>query len=325
MRFPEAYYAAGFFLALVVSLVALPVWRKWCLRWQLVDQPGGRKIHGAPIPLAGGLAVLSGILAPVLLGTIALSLGLAPGTAGELLGHGFAARAGQLSAILLGGLGMVLLGLWDDWKELSAPVKFSGQLAIAFLVAFSGVRVTLFVPDLFFSYAITLLWIITITNALNFMDNMNGLCAGLGFIAATIFGVTAALNGQYLVALLGFGVSGALLGFLPYNYPRAGAFLGDSGSHLVGYLLAVLAILPHFYTADKERQWVVLSPLLILAIPLLDLAWVVLIRLKNRRPFYIGDTNHISHRLVRQGLKPALTVALIWVAAALLGGVTLLF
>src|SRR5207302_6666765 len=135
----------------------------------------------------------------------------------------------------------------------------------------------LFVPNLLFSYAITILWILTLINAFNFMDNMNGLCAGLGAIGAWYFAIIAAADGQYLVALIAFLTFGALLGFLPYNFPRAWAFLGDAGSHLIGYLLAVLAILPHFYNPRHQRPLAVLTPLLVLAVPLLDMGWVVIL------------------------------------------------
>ena len=113
---------------------------------------------------------------------------------------------------------------------------------------------------------------------------------------------------------------GALLGFLPYNFPEARAFLGDAGSHLTGYLLAVLAILPHFYTPERPRRFAVLTPLAVLAIPLLDLTWVVILRWRLRQPFYVGDTNHLSHRLVRAGLSKTTAVLLIWLAAAVIGG-----
>lgn len=173
---------------------------------------------------------------------------------------------------------MVLLGVWDDKVELGAGIKFAGQTLIALLVAAAGVRITVFVPSVAFSYAITVLWILTVINAFNFMDNMNGLCPGLGAIGAAGFAIIAAGHGQYLVALLALLACGALLGFLPYNYPRATAFLGDAGSHLVGYLLAVLAILPHFYSAKHPQPLAILSPLLVLAVPLADMAWVVVLR-----------------------------------------------
>jgi UDP-GlcNAc:undecaprenyl-phosphate/decaprenyl-phosphate GlcNAc-1-phosphate transferase len=157
------------------------------------------------------------------------------------------------------------------------------------------------------------------------MDNMNGLCAGLGIISSWCFAIVAAVAGQYLVALLALLACGALLGFLPSNFPRASAFLGDAGSHLVGYLLAVLAILPHFFTSDNPRPLAVLTPLLILAVPLVDLVWVVLLRWRRGRPFYVGDTNHLSHRLVQRGLTPTRAVLLIWLLAAVCGGVAVLF
>jgi len=153
---------------------------------------------------------------------------------------------------------------------------------------------------------------------------MNGLCAGLGAIGAGLFAVIAASQGQYLVGLIAFLTCGSLLGFLPHNFPKARAFLGDSGSHLVGYLLAVLAILPHFYHEDQPRRLAVLTPLLVLALPLIDLAWVVILRTSKGQPFYVGDTNHLSHRLVRFGLNRAVAVMLIWLLAAGIGALALL-
>ena len=111
---------------------------------------------------------------------------------------------------------------------------------------------------------------------------------------------------------------------MPYNFPRARAFLGDAGSHLLGYLLAVLAILPHFYTTRHPRRWAVLIPLLVLAVPLLDLVWVVVLRWRLGRPFYEGDTNHLSHRLVRLGFSPTRAVLVIWSVAAAVGGLAFL-
>jgi UDP-GlcNAc:undecaprenyl-phosphate/decaprenyl-phosphate GlcNAc-1-phosphate transferase len=207
----------------------------------------------------------------------------------------------------------------DDKIELRPAIKFGGQLAIAFAVAASGVRITLFLDNPLFSYAVTILWILTVTNAVNFMDNMNGLCGGIGAIGSLIFGLHAASKGQYLVATLAFLVAGATAGFLPHNYPKATAFLGDSGSHLVGYLLAVMAIVPHFYTAKSPNRFAVFTPLLVLAVPLIDLLNVVAFRTLKGRPFWIGDTNHLSHRLVRVGLSKPATVALLWMLGAVCG------
>jgi UDP-GlcNAc:undecaprenyl-phosphate/decaprenyl-phosphate GlcNAc-1-phosphate transferase len=326
--FPAFLYLFGGAAALLVSAATVPLWRRWANRIGMVDDPGHRKIHSTPIPLAGGWAVLGAILIVLALGIVAVKLGYVTVYGGndpqELLRYGISKRAGQLVVIVLGALGMALVGMFDDRFELRPAWKFGGQLLIASCVALAGVRITLFVPSLVFSFLVTVLWIVTVTNALNFLDNMNGLCAGLGVIGSAACGWIAAVQGQYLVASLAFVACGALLGFLPYNFPKASAFLGDAGSHLVGYLLAVLAILPHFYSRNAQNKWAVLSPLVILAVPLLDMLWVVALRTKIGQPFWVGDTNHISHRLVRRGFSKASAVVLIWLMAAVSSAVALI-
>lgn len=340
----------------MVSWLSLPLWRRICTRAGIVDDPGHRKIHAQSTPLAGGLAVLTGMMTPLLAGVVLCLLQPEPGTpvggtnqkptissnaparpqlleevrgpldrvTTSLMAHGFNRRSGQLAALFAGAVGMMLIGLYDDRKELRPMAKFGLQFLVALLVALAGIRITIFVPNVLFSHAITILWILTVTNALNFMDNMNGLCGGLGAIGCWCFALAAAGMGQYLVALLAFAAAGALVGFLPHNFPKASAFLGDSGSHLTGYLLAVLAILPHFHSRQNPRPWAVLIPLLILAVPLADLAWVVVLRWRLGRPFYVGDTNHLSHRLVRRGLSRTRAVLVIWLLAAAAGALALI-
>src|SRR5512134_3563722 len=154
MNFPEWVYAASAASALVITLASLPLWRLACRRIGLVDEPGGRKIHEAPIPLAGGLAVLTGMLVPLLAAAAAVQFQWLDGLAGDRLAYGFEHRAGQLAAIFGGAVGMTLLGWLDDRHELRPALKFAGQVLVAGLVACSGVRITLFVPNVFFSFAI---------------------------------------------------------------------------------------------------------------------------------------------------------------------------
>jgi UDP-GlcNAc:undecaprenyl-phosphate GlcNAc-1-phosphate transferase len=273
------------------------------------------------VPLAGGLAVLTGILLPLGIGALLLKLGLIKISAANAIVHGLDRRALELTVLALGAVAITLLGWLDDREELKALPKFIGQLLVAVAVASTTKRITLFVPSELFSYAVTIFWLLTVINAFNFMDNMNGLCAGLGALGAFYFALIAAAKGEYLVAITGLLMCGALAGFLPWNFPNARAFLGDAGSHLVGYLLAVMAMLPHFYTRQEPHRLAVFTPLLVLALPLLDLAQVSLFRVLHHQPFWIGDTNHLSHRLTRAGLSRTQAVLVLWLAATVLGAV----
>jgi UDP-GlcNAc:undecaprenyl-phosphate GlcNAc-1-phosphate transferase len=347
VQFPWNIYVYSCISACVVTLLALPMWNKLCRASGLIDEPGHRKIHDETIPLSGGLAVFTGCILPLIVAGILVwqqsggrgfnetlmrptndtkpqaAPALFDSHSAFLLRHGFDVRAVRLAGIVLGAVGILLVGLLDDRIELKPALKFGGQLAVALIVAACGVRITLFVHNPLFHYAITALWFLTVINAFNFMDNMNGLCSGLGAIGAAVFCAIAAREGQYLVAVIAFLALGALLGFLPYNYPRAKAFLGDSGSHLVGYLLAVLSILPHFYSAKRPHPFAVLVPLFALAIPLGDMAYVVWLRWRIGQPFYVGDNNHLSHRLVRKGFSKSAAVGIIWGMAFLCGCVAL--
>ena len=330
--FPFNVYLLAILSGFALACGTLPLWQKVCVRIGLIDEPGHRKIHDQPIPLAGGLAVMTGLVVPTVIAAAALLLQKYSGklavmspNSSYLLMHGLERRHTELAGILLGALGMLVLGILDDKHELKPSIKFAGQFLIALAVAACGLRITLFVHNPLFHYAITILWILTVINAFNFMDNMNGLCAGLGAIGSWYFAMIAAADGQYLVSIVAFLTFGSLLGFLPYNFPRARAFLGDSGSHLVGYLLAVLAILPHFYSVRHPRHWAVLIPLLVLAVPLVDMVQVVIVRWRLGKAFYIGDTNHLSHRLVSLGLRKSTAVGILWLAAALFASLALLF
>jgi len=325
VTFPFNFFLAAFVAAFLATLLALPLWRKWCLRTNLVDDPRDRKnfdapkIHTGAIPLAGGFAVLTGMVLPLAAAVIFLKTGIVRISSTNLMAHGLERRGFELLIIAAGAMAITFLGWFDDKHELKPLPKFAGQFFVALCIAAGGARVTLFIHSEIFSYAVTIWWLLTVINAFNFMDNMNGLCAGLGFIGAFLFALIAAADGEYLVATIAFLMCGALFGFLPWNFPDAKAFLGDAGSHLVGYLLAVMAILPHFYSKQNPHPLAVLAPLLVLAIPLLDLAQVVLLRTLKKTPFWIGDTNHLSHRLVRTDLSKTHAVLLIWLMACVIG------
>jgi UDP-GlcNAc:undecaprenyl-phosphate GlcNAc-1-phosphate transferase len=323
--------AAAALAALGTTFLTLPVWTAWCLRAGLVDEPGGRKRHAQPAALAGGLAVLTGLLAPLL--PVALILALAPGgIAGDPrtlapLRDALRSQAADLSTCLAGALGLFLVGLIDDWRELKPAPKLAGQ-CLAACVAAAGPRIPLLASAPAVNWLVTVFWILAVVNAFNLVDNMNGLCAGLGAIGALYCAVIAAETARYPALLIAALACGSLLGFLPRNYPRATAFLGDSGSHLAGCLLAILPILSILPAqgpaAPPAPPAALLRALAIVGVPLADVAWIILFRWRAGQPLSVGDTNHLSHRLTRAGLSPARAVFVLWIAGALLGASALL-
>ena len=306
-----------------MSAGTLPFWRFCCKSIGLMDAPGYRKIHDSPVPLAGGLAVITGLAIPILFVFLCVCLGSIPESIAHIVSYGLSNRGWQLAAILVGSIAMLALGMLDDSRDLLPKWKLLGQVIIALAVAASGIRVTMFVDSDIFSYAITVLWILTVTNSVNFQDNMNGLCPGLGIICGWFFAWHAGLEGQYLVATLAFLFSGALFGFLPFNFPKGRVFLGDGGSHVVGFVLSVLAVLPDFYSDDTPYKWLIITPLLILFIPLTDLISIIVIRCRLGQPIWVGDNNHFSHRLVRSGHPKTRAVLLLLLISAVIGALTL--
>ncbi len=317
----EAVTVLGAFgLTSAISAVSLPLWRALCRRWGHVDDPGHRKIHVQPIPLAGGFTVSAGgLLGGLLIWILASSGVLGSVDVGSLwIGTEGLRRFGVL---LAGAVGMLALGAWDDRRDLGAGTKFLAQGLIAVLVAIWGVQVP--VPDgiAVLRQPLTVLWIVAVTNAFNLSDNMNGLCAGLGFIGASAVAAASLLwRGQSELACGAALIAGSLAGYLPYNYPRASVFLGDAGSQWVGYWISVLALLsvtPSMISnGGLPQSW--MAVFAVVAVPLIDTAFVVVSRTWRGQPFWVGDTHHLSHRLARTGLGKAGAVAVLWLLGALL-------
>lgn len=314
------YYFVFLASAAAASAASFRFWTRQARKWNLLDHPGPRKIHSGSIPLSGGLIIGTGILLP-LLSAVCLSEfafledSFMAFSVSQLKRHTI-----QVVAIVCGVLAMLALGVVDDFKDLSAGIKFGAQWLIATIVFASGTKIEIF-SSAPMNYALTILWILTLINAFNFSDGMNGLCAGLAVISATAVAIYSAISGQHRIASLSFLVAGALIGFLPFNFPKAKAFLGDSGSHLTGYLIAVLMILSFF---DVRRGGILpqektffLAPLLIMGVVLLDLIWVVFYRLRHKKPVHIGDTNHLPHQLVKRGFTEWQSVILLWLVHGL--------
>ena len=326
-------YLYVFDVSFVLALLLTPLFKRLSFQWGFIDQPDQeRKIHTEAMPLLGGLAVFCAFAANVVFNYLVV-LPLASNVdlpfidmpdVKMYLNGAFSVWPKLLVLVVGGGL-MIALGLYDDKYELKARTKLVAQFVVASLVALAGMRVTLFIHNVALNFALTVLWIVTITNAMNFLDNMDGLCAGIGLVSAALFGFIAGMQHQFFVCLLAMALSGALLGFLPHNFKPASIFLGDAGSHFVGYMLAVLPICVTFYRRGTPTLLPVLIPLLVLAVPLFDLVMVVWIRVRRGQPVYEGDVNHLSHRLVRLGLPQSWAVTLIYLITLTLGlGATIL-
>ena len=283
---------------LIVSLLA-----SWPAAWlakrlHLVDIPGlkAHKRHSSATPMGGGLA---------------LAAGLAAGVAWIQWNEN-----DQIVGIALGALVVLLFGLLDDRFDLSVPLKLFGQLAAAAILIAQGVQVSLFERPLV-DLAVTLLWVVGIINAFNFVDSMDGLALGLGGIAGAFFLLAAIDSGQGWIAAIGAAIVGACLGTFVFNMLPSKNFLGDSGSQLLGFLLAAvgLAYIPRDF--EQAASWYV--PILVLGVPLFDAVLVVVSRLRRGRPIYQAGSDHTYHRLRLLRIEPTRGVFAMHLAGIMLG------
>jgi len=292
-----------FVSALAAALLATPLARAISRRLNFVDQPSARKIHAAPMPMLGGAAIYLAVLATI-----------------AFLGRRFMR---ELAGFLGGASLMFLLGLADDKVRLRAGMKFAGQAAIALTLYAVGIRVKLgWLPE-WLNFAISMAWHLGITNAVNFLDNMDGLCAGVSAVAASFFMILAAIHGQFLVAALAAAVFGSCLGFLAYNRKPATIFMGDAGSLFLGITLAVIGVKLKFPERSNFVTWMV--PLLVLGLPIFDTTLVVISRCRRGvNPFTTAGKDHLSHRLVQMGFSQLEAVLLLCLAGGFLGLMSLL-
>ena len=253
-------------------------------------------MHTTPTPLLGGLAIYAAVL-------IALFV----------FGDRF--YVSQVAGILIGATLISFLGLWDDRYSLPPWLKLAGQLLPVVVLILTGVQISIF-PYQWLNIAITAVWVLFITNAVNFLDNMDGLSAGVSAVASAFFVLLAALSNQYLVGILAAALLGASLGFLFYNYNPASIFMGDTGSLFLGFMLAAVGIKLRFPANVPGVTWMI--PVLVLGVPIFDTTLVIISRLRRGvNPFTTPGKDHLSHRLTALGATRRETVLMIY----LLGGV----
>lgn len=304
---------AAFLVAMVLALSFTPLAARLADRLGMLDLPGGYKAHDRPTPLLGGVAVIAGLVLALLAVAVA----------------GLATGLGRLAPLAAGLLIVMLGGLIDDKRILAVRHKLLWQvvaaLVAALVVGAAGVRLELFlhagaVPVVL----LTVLWIVMVTNAMNFLDHVDGVCAGIGAIAGGALALYNLRTGEPAVATAAAGLSGACLGFLPFNWPRARIFLGDTGSMSIGFALATLAVMGVYTPGAQVPFLAVLAPLFVLAVPLADAVLVIGLRLRAGAPPWRGDRRHIGHRLCRRGLAPHAAAAVTWGASAACGLAALL-
>lgn len=294
--------------ALLLALVLTPVVEKTALRLGAVDQPGGRRVHQATTPTAGGLAIVAAFW--LVVGVAARSVHI-PGIGG----------------LFIGSLLLVAICLVDDIRGVPAAPRFLAQIVVAVIVVYGGVRIEGITNPLVWwggseylalgrwSGPLTVLWIVFMTNAINWLDGLDGLAAGVCALAAGTLTIMAITGQMPAVAILGAAAVGACLGFLPCNFAPARIFMGDSGAMFLGYLLACIAVLGAF---KSTAMVAVLVPLLVMGVPIYDTIRTTFQRMKNGKPIYNADRTHLHHRLLDRGLTVTQTVLLYYGATAVL-------
>ncbi len=330
---PTAALILGF-TSFVIAFAVTAAMKRISPRLNFVDKPGHRKVHKAPTPLGGGVAIflafagpMLGILIAVRLLDPASPMFAVPADAWAAYIGGARDLATAPTLTMLAALTVLhVMGLFDDRRAMGPYLKLAVQLAAAAAVVIPFKQfwsLTAFDDRLgahgVLAVGVSVLWITAITNAFNFLDNMDGLSAGIAAVATTSFLITALSIGQFFVAAALALLLGALIGFLCFNFPPASIFMGDSGSLVVGFILGVLTIRTTYLPAGQDfgaGWYAVFAPVIVLAVPLYDLVVVSFIRLRAGKSPFVGDTNHFSHRLVRRGMNKRTAVLCIWLLTA---------
>jgi UDP-GlcNAc:undecaprenyl-phosphate GlcNAc-1-phosphate transferase len=293
-----AIYILVFAGALVLAIGVTPMARWLAPRMGVMDQPSARKIHLRPIPRMGGVAIF-----------------LAVTIAALVLGE--RRNFDQFGSILIGATGISFMGLVDDRWGLRPVVKMLGQVLAALLLYANDIYVGTFHHPIL-NLAVTVFWVGFITNAINFLDNMDGLAGGIAAISSLFFALMCSFSGQYLVGALSIAVLGACLGFLFYNLNPAKIFMGDSGALFLGFTLAAIGIKLRFPDNVEFVTWMV--PVLVMGLPIFDTTLVIISRLRRRlNPATTPGKDHVSHRLAAAGMTNREAVLTLYVVSFLLG------
>jgi UDP-GlcNAc:undecaprenyl-phosphate GlcNAc-1-phosphate transferase len=270
----EILLAFSFVLAFLLALYGTPLAQKVAFRYQILDQPDGKlKQHSRPVPYMGGVIVYFAFISPI---SLVFQFNQ------QLLGILFA------SSILL------LVGLFDDLKALTPGIKFLFQVVATYILLKSGIVIDLVFLPLWLDLILSFFWILTVINAFNIIDIMDGLAASVGALSALTIFVVSLYSGDFLISILAISLAGALLAFLSFNWEPARIYLGDAGSMVLGLLIGSLAMMVRY---TRFNRLAFLSGLFVLGIPLFDLAYVIILRLLKGKTPFLGSPDHFALRL----------------------------
>jgi UDP-GlcNAc:undecaprenyl-phosphate GlcNAc-1-phosphate transferase len=315
---------AVFAAAVVLAAALTPLARRLALAANLVAPVRADRAHQSERPYGGGLALADAMTLVLVVAWLMVTGRVASPIA---LPADMAARAAEWTPVLLrlavGAAMFLAIGLADDWREIPAAPKLALQLvAAAAVTGVMGIRATVWLDAQWASIAVSTLWIVAVINAYNMLDHADGLAAAVGAAALVALAAGLGMAGEWFVPLVALAAGGALVGFLMHNFPPSRLFMGDAGSHLVGFLLAALTMLGGYWRegANLSRA-VVLAPLVLLAVPLADMALVTAGRVARGQSPMKGDaTSHFAHRLAARGWSPRAIVLAAAALAAVAGG-----
>ncbi|MEN6306273.1 MAG: MraY family glycosyltransferase [Anaerohalosphaeraceae bacterium] len=312
--------------AFVVSAILTTLVRRAAIAVDFCAHPRQDRYHRTVIALGGGVAIFWTIAIFILAGLAGGYLagaGKLPFIDSSLNEHleGFTNRSCDLWVVLGCAAMLHLLGLWDDKKRLGPYLKLAVQFGAAVAAAvFADIRVEMFIHNKFITTLLSVLWIVGIMNVFNFLDNMDGCSAGIAMIVAAVLLTAAVGSGQVFISGLALLFIGAVGGFWVWNFPPAKIFMGDCGSLVIGFFVALLSLRTTYYHQhDGGGLYAVFMPLLALAVPLYDFISVTFLRIKQGKSPLVGDTQHFSHRLRKRGLTDRQTALTLYLATLCTG------
>ncbi len=306
------------FGSFLTSVVLTAVVRRWAIGADFVARPRSDRYHRTIIPMGGGIAITFTIILFLLAGIAVVHLGAA-GRLGDSISihtQGFIDKTPHLVIVVMAIAALFAMGLSDDRKRLGPWGKLAVQFVVAIVAAvFADIRVELFIPSKLVTTTLSVLWIVFLINAFNFLDNMDGLSAGIACIVTAVLSLTAVQSGQVFVGAMALLVLGTLAGYLVFNFPPASIFMGDAGSLVIGFVVALLSLRTTYYHGEGGTSlYAVFLPLVVMAVPLYDFLSVLFLRIRQGKSPLVGDTQHFSHRLQRRGLSDKQTVLTLYLA-----------